>query len=322
MIEQSALTLIKSAANEISSISDMSKKYKNLNEKINNAYYSLEDVSFELSSMLDIDEYDEKEVDLLEDRLEIISKLKRKYGTSYEEIISFRNNIEEELQMLQNSQSTLNELEKQKTLLQNNIYKIASNLSDIRRENASIFEEEVTKQLGSLGMDNCLFNINFNEKPKSFAECNFTNSGFDTVEFYISLNVGQPLKPLAKVVSGGEASRIMLALKSIYSDKDTITTMVFDEIDTGISGRIAGVVGEKIKKTSKNKQILCITHLPQIAAAAKYHYLVEKKQTDNETVTIICKLDQNQRIEELAKMMGDGVVTESAVNHAKDLLKN
>lgn len=322
MIEQSALSLVKSAVNEIASISDLNKKYEDINEKMNNVYYSLEDISYELSSMLDIDEFDEKEIDFIEDRLETISKLKRKYGNNYEEIISFRDSIEEELQMLQNSQSVLNDLEQQKNDLQKDIFNIASELSEARRKTAEIFRKEVTEQLNSLGMENSLFEIEFNEKPKSFEDSDFTSSGFDTAEFYISLNVGQPLKPLVKVVSGGEASRIMLALKSIYSDKDEITTMIFDEIDTGISGRIAGVVGEKIKKTSKNKQILCITHLPQIAAAAKHHYLVQKEQTDNETVTIICKLSEKQRTEELAKMMGDGVITESAINHAKDLLKN
>lgn len=322
MIEQSALSLVKSAVNEVASISNLNKKYEDINEKINNVYYSLEDISFELSSMLDIDEFDEKEIDFIEERLETISKLKRKYGNSYEEIISFRDSIEEELQMLKNSQSVLNDLEKQKNQLEKDIFNIASELSQERRKTAEVFQKEVTEQLNSLGMENSLFKIEFNEKPKSFEDSDFTSSGFDTAEFYISLNVGQPLKPLAKVVSGGEASRIMLALKSIYSDKDEITTMIFDEIDTGISGRIAGVVGEKIKKTSKNKQILCITHLPQIAATAKHHYLVQKEQKDNETVTIICKLDEKQRTEELAKMMGDGVITESAINHAKDLLKN
>jgi len=322
LVEQSALSLVKSASNEIMSISNINKKYEDLNEKLANTYYSLEDIAYELGGMLEMDDYDEKEIDFIEERLETISKLKRKYGNSYEEIINFRDDIQKELDMLKNSQSILNDLEKQKTVLQKSIFELASDISLKRRENAVEFEKEVIEELNSLGMEKSLFKVVFNERPFSFDESEFNDSGFDTVEFMISLNIGQPLKQLTKVVSGGEASRIMLALKSIYSYKDDISTMVFDEIDTGISGRIAGVVGEKIKKTAKNKQILCITHLPQIAAAAKYHYLVEKTQTDNETVTTICKLNEKQRIEELAKMMGDGAITESALNHAKDLLRN
>ena len=321
-LEQSALSLIKSASNEISSISHINKKYEELKEKIENSYYALEDAAYELNGLLDIDEFDEKQIDFIEERLETINKLKRKYGSNFAEIISFRDNIKKELDMLENSQSILTKLESEKNILQKQIFSIACELSNIRRESAVDFEKEVVIQLATLGMEKASFSVQFNQAPSSFEEADFTDSGYDVAEFYISLNVGQPEKPLSKIVSGGEASRIMLALKSIYADKDGISTMVFDEIDTGISGRIAGVVGEKIKQTSNKKQILCITHLPQIAAAAKYHYLVEKIQTDDETITTIKKLNSDQRIEELAKMMGDGVVTQSAINHAKDLLNN
>ena len=320
-LEQSALSLTKSASNEISAISNINKSYEELKQKIDNAYFALEDVTYELSGMLDIEEYDEKEIEFIEDRLEIILKLKRKYGASFEEIISFKDNLAKELETLENSQTIITELEIERDLFQKNIFDISITLSQTRRESAKLFEKEVTLQLSSLGMGKCSFSVQFNEMPNSFENCTFTDSGIDVVEFYISLNVGQPEKPLAKVVSGGEASRIMLALKSIYADKDGISSMVFDEIDTGISGRIAGVVGEKIKQTAINKQILCITHLPQIAAMAKYHFLIEKEQKEDETITTIIKLDQKQRIEELAKMMGDGVITDSALSHAKDLLK-
>ncbi len=320
-LEQSALSLTKSASNEIIAISNINKTYEELQQKIDNAYYALEDVTYELSGMLDIEEYDEKEIEFIEDRLEIILKLKRKYGASFEEIIFFKDNLEKELETLENSQTIIAELEIERNLLQKNISDLSITLSQTRRESAKLFEKEVLVQLASLGMGKCSFSVQFNELPISFENCLFTDTGIDVVEFYISLNVGQPEKPLAKVVSGGEASRIMLALKSIYADKDGISTMVFDEIDTGISGRIAGVVGEKIKQTAQNKQILCITHLPQIAAMANYHFLIEKEEKENKTITTIIKLNEKRRIEELAKMMGDGVITASALSHAKDLLK-
>lgn len=321
-IEYSALSLIKSAANEVATISDINKNYENLKEKLDNTYYLLEDASYELSSLLDIDQFDENENDLIEERLETINKLKRKYGNDFTEIISFRDNSAKELEMLLNSQSVLTQLENQKNNLQIKIFELAKQLSDLRRETALIFEKAVVEQLNTLGMSKCSFIVIFNEMPNEFKDADFNENGFDVLEFFISLNPGQPEKPLSKVASGGEVSRIMLALKSIYADKDEISTMVFDEIDTGISGKVAGIVGEKIKDTSKTKQILCITHLPQIAASADNHFLVEKTQTENETITNIKKLDKNQRVEELAKMMGDGAITGAALNHARDLLNN
>lgn len=321
-IEYSALSLIKSASNEVSAISNININYENLKEKLDNTYYLLEDASYELSSLLDIDQFDENENDLIEERLETINKLKRKYGNDFEEIISFRDQTAKELEMLLNSQSLLTKLEAEKNDLQIKIFDLAKQLSDLRRKTALIFEKEVVEQLSTLGMSKCSFSILFNEIPNEFKKADFNENGFDVLEFYISLNPGQPEKPLSKVASGGEVSRIMLALKSIYADKDEISTMVFDEIDTGISGKVAGIVGEKIKATSKTKQILCITHLPQIAASADNHFLVEKMQTENETITNIKKLDKKQRTEELAKMMGDGAITQAALNHAKDLLNN
>lgn len=321
-IEYSALSLIKSAANEVAAISNINKNYENLKEKLDNTYYLLEDASYELSSLLDIDQFDENENDLIEERLETINKLKRKYGNDFTEIISFRDNSAKELEMLLNSQSVLTQLETQKNNLQIKIFELAKQLSDLRRNTALIFEKAVVEQLNTLGMSKCSFSVIFNEMPNEFKKADFNENGFDVLEFYISLNPGQPEKPLSKVASGGEVSRIMLGLKSIYADKDEISTMVFDEIDTGISGKVAGIVGEKIKATSKTKQILCITHLPQIAASADNHFLVEKTQTENETITNIKKLDRNQRVEELAKMMGDGAITGAALNHARDLLNN
>lgn len=321
-IEYSALSLIKSAANEVAAISNINKNYENLKEKLDNTYYLLEDASYELSNLLDIDQFDENENDLIEERLETINKLKRKYGNDFTEIISFRDNSAKELEMLLNSQSVLTQLETQKNNLQIKIFELAKQLSDLRRNTALIFEKAVVEQLNTLGMSKCSFSVIFNEMPNEFKKADFNENGFDVLEFYISLNPGQPEKPLSKVASGGEVSRIMLALKSIYADKDEISTMVFDEIDTGISGKVAGIVGEKIKATSKTKQILCITHLPQIAASADNHFLVEKTQTENETITNIKKLDKNQRVEELAIMMGDGAITGAALNHARDLLNN
>lgn len=282
---------------------------------IESIIYQLQDLAREVRYYQDKIEYNPERLKFLDERLDLINKLKRKYGKTIEEILNYREEINRDLNILLNCEEEIKEI-------RNKIFDCETKMSllcqDLTKERTCIsdrFEKEITKELSEVNMPKVKFKVKI-EKLEYF-----TQNGQDKIEFLISTNPSEPLKSLSKIVSGGEMSRIMLAFKSILAEIDKIPTLIFDEIDTGISGRTAQIVGEKIANISSNHQIICITHLPQIAALADSHYLINKKISDNESTTEIIKLDDNERVEELSRLLGGVNLTETTKQHAREMIE-
>ncbi|WP_416197924.1 MAG: DNA repair protein RecN [Sporanaerobacter sp.] len=298
----------------IGGIKNLDIEIKKYYESFTSIGFELQDLSGDLRYYLDNITVDEERLAFLEERLDTINKLKKKYGNNIDEIITYRNEIYERFQILLNNEKEIshirNEIEKIEKLLEAK----CEELSNKRKEIASILEESLSEELKELNMSNVLFKVSF----KKYSH--FTPEGFDNLEFLISTNPGEDLKPLSKIVSGGEMSRIMLAFKSILAEYDKIPCLIFDEIDTGISGRTAQVVGEKIANISKKHQIICVSHLPQIAALADTHFSIYKNICGSRTVTQIKKLSFEERIEELSRLLGGVDLTDTTKMHAKEML--
>lgn len=273
-------------------------------------------------------EYNPGRLDEVRERLGHFSSLKRKYKRTIDEIIEYKNQIEQELQLIENLDSAIVSKQSEISARQQKLTQICKQLSDERKAAAARLEKLVLDHLSQLGMKNVKFRVNIeyaaDEKGAVLIDgTKFKTSilGIDQVEFFISTNLGEDLKPLARVASGGEISRIMLALKSSLAEADKIPVLIFDEIDNGISGRIAQAVGLSLKKLAQTHQIICITHLPQIASVADYHFVVEKISNENVTYTKIRKLDNDERALEIAKLLGGEVVTSTHINSARELIE-
>jgi len=312
----------KSIIDQLNSIYSMLSKISKHDEKINIFTNNLESIIYELKDLLyDLRNYSEsielnpEKLMQLEERLGLINKLKRKYGKTVQEIIEYRQIISEELNTLLNCEEEINNIRAQIRITEEVLKKHCDTLTVERKKISSMLENLITEELNELNMSNVSFKIKI-DKFK-----NFTRNGIDKIEFLISTNPGESLKPLSKIVSGGEMSRIMLAFKSILAEVDNIETLVFDEIDTGISGRTAQIVGEKITKISNSHQIICITHLPQIAAMADTHFMINKKVVDNVTLTEIKSLKYNERINELSRLLGGFKLTDITMKHAAEMLE-
>jgi DNA repair protein RecN (Recombination protein N) len=268
-----------------------------------------------LRSLSESAAFDPEKNEQLEARLDLIRRLERKYGSTVEDMIAYTKKIGQEYAAFQHMDETLDDIQEIQKKRLSEYKKEAEALTDSRKKLAAWFEEEMIKQLNQLGMKKTKFSVQFlssgtHEAPE------------DEVAFLISPNPGEPLKPLARIASGGELSRLMLAIKSIAALKGLIPTMIFDEIDTGISGKIAQVVAEKMAKISSYRQVLCVTHLPQIAAMADYHYLVEKNVQEDRTYTTVSELSESLRERELARMLGgSGSENDSGLMHARNMLK-
>lgn len=293
---------------------------KGMDEKINqfqSMLYDIDSMCRDLTSEIyDYNRelaFDPEHIHEVEERLDVINHLKLKYGQSISQIFKYRDEKQEYLDKLNNYYEEVEYLNKEIEDVQKNLKKLSDLLSKKRTEAAKILEKEVKEALLDLNFLSVEFKIQIKEKEK------ITENGYDQVEFMISTNPGEPLKSLSKVASGGELSRIMLAIKSILAEEDEIETLIFDEIDTGISGKTAQMVAEKLAKISKNHQVICISHLAQIAAMADSHYLIEKKADENSTATDIFKLDRQKSIEELIRINGGAEVTEAAIAHATEL---
>ncbi len=258
-------------------------------------------------------ESDPRELDEIEIRLQYIYELKKKYGSTIEEINEYVEKAEEKLAFIENSAEMMMECQIRKEADERIINKLADEVSEARHQQAAILGKQIEDVLYDLGMINAVFNVSVSPADQ------LNERGKDQVEFLISANLGEEPKPLNKIASGGEMSRVMLALKVILADVDKIGTFVFDEIDTGISGRTAQRVAEKMSKLAATHQILCITHLPQIAAMADSHYLIDKISSDEGTTTIITQLDDNEIEEELARLIGGAKITDATLNAARDM---
>ena len=306
---------ISMAITQLEDIAHLDSEYEQINENVQSAYFLLQEATTEMSRQLDHMEMDEGRLEEVEERLELIRQLKRKYGDSIATILKYYDEISEELLQVTNSEDRLEELESQLAEKEKGIEQFADKLHNQRKKLAYKLEREIVQELAELYMEHAQFEVHFHP------ERNLSASGFDKVEFYLTTNPGEPLKPLVKVASGGELSRILLALKSIFSKNQRKTSIVFDEVDTGVSGRVAQAIAEKIVKISRQSQVLCITHLPQVAAVATHHYFISKEVKGGRTQTHVRPLDKKERVEEIARMLSGAEITELTIEHAEELLK-
>lgn len=283
-----------------------------LADALADGYAAVEDCARELKREAEKQEADPEELERIEERLQLFYKLKRKYGGSIEAVLEFYEKAVQELEFLSNSSEKAAELSAKKAEEEKHLSALAETLTARRRATAEQVEEQIETALHDMEMKHARFHIQIEEKADWGAD------GKDKVEFLISANAGEPLKPLAKIASGGEMSRVMLALKTVLVDADEIGTFIFDEIDTGVSGRTARRVGEKMRFLGGKRQLLCITHLPQIAAMADNHFLIEKESDAGETVTRVTALDEEGAVREVARLMND--VTETTLAAARELL--
>jgi DNA repair protein RecN (Recombination protein N) len=314
--ESGAVPLLKSAVDSIGSISSISERYGELYSRLNDLYYELEDAAYSVRDMRLGADFDPRRIDELETRLDVIEGLKHKYGRTVKDVLDFLDGARNELEELTGDAAKRETLEKKKKELEKEYSEAAAKLTAARKASADKLCALAEEQLKALGM----------KKAKLGAEFKITDAaprenGLDEVSLLLSANEGEPLKPLSKVASGGELSRIMLALKTVITEADGIPTLIFDEVDTGISGTTANTVGLRMKHIAERHQVLCVTHLPQIAAFATDHYLVSKHEEAGKTVTSVRLLSENERALELARIMGAEPGSGAAVSHASELIK-
>ena len=298
--------------NSIMNYDDTLKNFATSLESIN---FELQDLSTSIINYLEDLVIDEERLQYVEEQIDTINKLKKKYGNTIEDIIKYRNSIENKLNILLNNEKAIEESEKRIAHLENKLEKLCSQLTEERKKISSRIEHLISKELEDLNMSNATFKVNFEKNDV------FTVKGWDKIEFLISTNKGEELKPLSKIVSGGEMSRIMLAFKNILATYDNIPSLIFDEIDAGISGRTAQIVGEKIKSISKNHQVICVTHLPQIAALGDNHFLIEKMDKSGKTQIHVKKLKYEERVDEISRLIAGVNLTETTKQHAREMLE-
>lgn len=314
--------ILSNAIRVLSNIENLGDEYASICERLNSIYAESDDVADTISSIMDNDVLFDANLDDVENRLDIIKKLKKKYGNNFEEINNFLINAKEEYSKLENFSQLAEKLLIEKENLEKEIYQLYSELSLERQKIAKTFSENVIVELKQLAMLKSQFVINFSEKP-TLENCNFESlNGFDNIEFMFSANLGEPLKPLSNVISGGEMSRFMLSIKTQSSASNDISTFIFDEIDAGISGAVAKIVAEKLFKISLNTQVIAITHLPQIFVFADNNLLISKIENKEKTHTTIKQLTNQDKLNELIRLTGGTVSNLHSVEHAKDLLND
>lgn len=300
--------------NELTSVEKHFEKIKEKREKIEDSLYILEEISREIRDLSSEIHYDEFELEKINSRIYEISLYKKKYGESVEEILKYLKKLKNQYDELVNSEEIINELNLKKIKIEEEMKELCIVMHDIREKYAITLEDNIKYELNYIGMEKSIIKIDIENTDT------FNSRGFDEVTFLISTNPGEPLKVLEKVVSGGELSRIMLAMKCVFVDKDQIPTLIFDEIDTGISGTVAKRVGEKMFEVSSKHQVLCITHLPQIAALSDCHYFVSKRVEDGKTFTEIKTLDKYEKIKEIAKMTSGDEVSDVTLENASEMV--
>ena len=312
--DYSADSALGNALRSLETVKGISDEIDQIISRVSDAYYELSDMNSELRNMRDSISFSQNELDSQIERLDQIKKLKRKYGGTIEKVLEYAEKAENSLSDIENADENLKALEEKIKSSKAVFDEKAEFLSGIRKETAAELEKFVDKELSDLNFNNAQFKVDF-------AKTGSSALGTDKIEFLISTNIGESPKPLAKIASGGELSRIMLALKSIIGDLDNIPTMIFDEIDTGISGATAAVVGEKLSAIAKNHQVICITHLPQIASKGKSHYRIEKISDEISTHTTVVPLTKEERVEEIARLISGTVITDTARMQARELLE-
>ena len=311
-IGENAIDLISNAIRQIEKIENIDSTYQETTNRLKSVYYEMQEISRDISNYKDDIYFDENEQKQIEERLDLIYDLKRKYGNSIQEILNYQNEVEEEIFRIENMEEYTNNLKIKQQELIDKLNEIGMKIHNFRELEAKKLSNKINENLQDLEMKNAKINIHVNLTE------DFLESGKDKVEFYISTNIGEDEKELIKIASGGEMSRIMLAIKTVLASSDSIPVLIFDEIDTGISGKAANRVAEKLSKISQNHQVLCISHLPVIAAIADYNYFINKQIENERTITTIKKLEENEIIHEIARI-SSGEVNEITLNYAREL---
>lgn len=312
--QSSAFDLLMKAAKEMDIVSAYDDKLAAYSNRLNSAMAEIEDIAAEIKSYIDKADYSQEEIDSIESRLNIINSLKRKYGRTIEDINQYFDKITEEYEKYSLSEENIEKLLNEKEKIENKIDKVSGELSDKRKSAAKELESKIAKELSELDMPNVRFVVSVNNTE-------YNPNGCDEVEFLISANPGETPKAMNKIASGGELSRIMLAIKTVMTDNDASETMIFDEIDTGVSGRAAQKIAEKIAGFSGSCQVFAVTHLSQIAAMADAHFLISKESRNDKTYTSVNSLDRQGRIKELGRIIGGVSVTETTLKSAEEMLE-
>lgn len=313
-LTEQAIDNINTAIRALEKIEDIDEEYSKKLTELKNIYYDIQEIARDISIAKEEVCFEEEERNEIEERLDTIFSLKRKYGNSIAEILNYQQKIEKEIYEIENLDEINHTLKKQLTIVQEKMAEQAKKMNQLRTENAKKLAEKINEELQDLEMKHAKFNA----KIELNKENQFHKNGLDDVEFLISTNIGEEEKPLSKIASGGEMSRIMLAIKSVLADVDQVPILIFDEIDTGISGIAAKAVAQKMKKIAKTHQILCITHLASIAAQGDYHYYISKEVEHGKTRTKIEKLNEENRLKEIARI-ASGDINDISIEHAKQL---
>lgn len=309
----SVLSQLSKTIDHLEAIDDYANSEDDWLSKLNDAYYIIEDIAHEVNPhRWDLD-YSESEVEDLNRRLDLLNSIHKKYGATYSAVMTYLHEATEKKDTILSRDKRTEEIQRELSEIRELLNTHAKKISSLRKEVANTLREKIQQEISSLNMKNVRFEI-------EFSETELTKKGIDHVLFLVSFNKGEPLKPFSQVASGGEISRFMLAFKTVIAKSDDIASLIFDEIDTGVSGISAQKIGEKLKEISRYRQVICITHLPQIASCAGTHILVEKSQDERETKTIIEKLNNEARIKEIAKMMSGVNVSDHVLKAAEDLI--
>lgn len=313
--EFSSLANVRSAMNDMESLEEFDPEYREISSSLSESYYVLEDITKRLESIIDDLDFDGNRLMQVESRLDLIHTITRKYGGSVDDVLEYFAKITDEYNLLTGNNLSSEDMEIELKKLEKNLVDLAGQVAQARHKIAQDLEAEIKQELQDLYMEKAQFQVRFSQGK-------FSREGNESVEFYISTNPGEDFKPLVKVASGGELSRLMLAIKSAFSRKEGKTSIVFDEVDTGVSGRVAQAIAQKIHKIGQNGQVLAISHLPQVIAIADYQFFIEKISNEHSTVSTVRLLTVEERIEEVAKMLAGENVTEAALTQARELLQS
>ena len=313
--EFSSLANVRSAMNDMESIEEYDVEYREISTSLSESYYVLEDVTKRLEDIIESLDFDGNRLMQIESRLDLLHAITRKYGGNVDDVLMYFTKITEEYNLLTGNHLSSDDMEAELKKLEVSLVDLATKLASARHNLAQQLEIEIQQELKDLYMDKARFQVQFTKGK-------FTREGNESVEFYISTNPGEDFKPLVKVASGGELSRLMLAIKSAFSRKEGKTSIVFDEVDTGVSGRVAQAIAQKIHKIGQHGQVLAISHLPQVIAIADYQFFIEKISNDHSTVSTVRLLTVEERVEEVAKMLAGENVTEAALSQARELLQS
>ncbi|MEG1527725.1 MAG: DNA repair protein RecN [Clostridia bacterium] len=320
--QENAINLLSMANSSLNCCSNLDSQCFELQKRIKASMIELDDVCEELSNILSQIEYEPNQIDILEQRIELYKTLKRKYGQNVDEINNFLQDAIKQFDMLSNATEQIAKLQTQKDAIVAKMYDLSCKLSLHRKQSAKLFKKDIEQQLADLGMQSATFDVFFSQTPtlEEYSQ-HISSNGFDKVEFMLSANLGEPTKQLAKVISGGEMSRFMLAIKNITARIEQIPTMIFDEIDLGISGNIAQKMAIKLANVSKDYQCIVITHLPQVAAIGDYNLLITKSTIDDKTSTNVTVLDQKQKISEIARLTGGENISSVSLVYAEQMIE-